>query len=520
MRLFVFAIGGTGSRVLRSLVMQCAAGIVPVDSSTKEPLENFTLVPIIIDPHTDNAALQKTNDLLLKYRSIHNDIYGNKGATEGFYAVRIASLKDISISDKSESTVNYKLHEGFFFDMPEIAASEFKNFIGINDPDLDKPAKLFSKMIFSEEELNTKMSEGFYGSPNIGTIALNVFQESDSFKALLQNFNENDRIIFIGSIFGGTGAAGLPMLASSFRNLKGEYKDFPVAQMGAIIIMPYFSIAKKEDSEIQEADFIIKTKSALKYYERDLNPYLNDIFYIADTQKPLPFENDPGKGGQNKNAAHFVEFIGGLAILEFAQKHVDKANETEIEDGRRIVKSDAQRCFEFSLKDPSNEISFIHLSKDTNDMISKPMIKWHIFSSFLRDGHFFGSLSHDYAKDTKLTQSALSNDLEQFIDEYRQWMSEMSSHGDQAHNFIPFERLDNPGKDFTGIVSQLPMKSGTFNKLSKTKFDKDDIITGLNNQRNSYKDQESSMTSKLFGMGNHALDKLIDSKFELSNLKK
>ena len=32
MRVFVFAIGGTGSRVLTSLIMQLAAGARPVDS--------------------------------------------------------------------------------------------------------------------------------------------------------------------------------------------------------------------------------------------------------------------------------------------------------------------------------------------------------------------------------------------------------------------------------------------------------------------------------------------------------
>ena len=44
MRLFVFAIGGTGSRVLKSLVMLAAAGVRPLDEDGK-PLENFELVP-------------------------------------------------------------------------------------------------------------------------------------------------------------------------------------------------------------------------------------------------------------------------------------------------------------------------------------------------------------------------------------------------------------------------------------------------------------------------------------------
>ena len=47
MRLFIFAIGGTGSRVLKSLLMLSAAGVRPVGPDGK-PVPNLDLVPIII----------------------------------------------------------------------------------------------------------------------------------------------------------------------------------------------------------------------------------------------------------------------------------------------------------------------------------------------------------------------------------------------------------------------------------------------------------------------------------------
>lgn len=47
-KLYVFAIGGTGSRVLRSLTMMLASGVkLGVDK----------IVPIIIDPDNSNADL-------------------------------------------------------------------------------------------------------------------------------------------------------------------------------------------------------------------------------------------------------------------------------------------------------------------------------------------------------------------------------------------------------------------------------------------------------------------------------
>ena len=55
-KLYIFGIGGTGSRVLRSLTMLLAAG---VDTN------GYDIVPVIIDPDTSNADLTR-NVFLLK----------------------------------------------------------------------------------------------------------------------------------------------------------------------------------------------------------------------------------------------------------------------------------------------------------------------------------------------------------------------------------------------------------------------------------------------------------------------
>ena len=59
-RLFLFAIGGTGSRVVKSLTMLMASGVVlkGIDD----------VVPIIIDPDSSNGDLTRTVDILKEYR--------------------------------------------------------------------------------------------------------------------------------------------------------------------------------------------------------------------------------------------------------------------------------------------------------------------------------------------------------------------------------------------------------------------------------------------------------------------
>lgn len=57
-KLYIFGIGGTGSRVLRSLTMMLASGV---------QLGQDEIVPIFIDPDESNADLSRTVDLMNLY---------------------------------------------------------------------------------------------------------------------------------------------------------------------------------------------------------------------------------------------------------------------------------------------------------------------------------------------------------------------------------------------------------------------------------------------------------------------
>ncbi|RZK11627.1 MAG: hypothetical protein EOO43_19220, partial [Flavobacterium sp.] len=62
-KLFIFAIGGTGSRVVKALTMLMASGV---------ELKNAeTIVPIIIDPDDANGDLTRTEEILQLYKNIY-----------------------------------------------------------------------------------------------------------------------------------------------------------------------------------------------------------------------------------------------------------------------------------------------------------------------------------------------------------------------------------------------------------------------------------------------------------------
>ena len=78
-KLYIFAIGGTGSRVLKSLTMLLAAG-VKINASE--------IVPIIIDP--DNAAgdLTRTVKYIGDYLAIRNHLKFTSNNKNAFWGLQ------------------------------------------------------------------------------------------------------------------------------------------------------------------------------------------------------------------------------------------------------------------------------------------------------------------------------------------------------------------------------------------------------------------------------------------------
>ena len=79
----------------------------------------------------------------------------------GFFSVKIETLKEINAANVSA--------DKFFFKMQRVSDNRFDKFIGLED--MSPENRLFAQLLFSKEELETRMHEGFYGSPNIGCIA-------------------------------------------------------------------------------------------------------------------------------------------------------------------------------------------------------------------------------------------------------------------------------------------------------------------------------------------------------------
>ena len=502
MRLFIFAIGGTGSRVIKSLAFLCAAGVRPTDPSTGRPIDNFEIVPIIVDPHQSGRDVKRTVELLRDYSKIRAAIYSNHDKPDGFFAAKISTLKSLMPDSDSD------LQDSFMFNMNAVERMRFKEFIGYND--LEEENQALMQMLFSPSQLDTSMHIGFVGAPNIGSVALNRFKDSEEFRAFGNLLREGDRVFFISSIFGGTGAAGFPIMLKNMRrcedlNISGRgYLQH--AKIGALTVLPYFNIEHSDASAINKADFLVKTRSALHYYSKALTAegrsLLDAIYYLGDKTVSSPYPNDPGEGGQ-KNAAHLIELIGAIAPLDFAAK-----SDTDL--------TGPMRAYEYGLERDASNIDMLTFDPATRSLIGKPLLRFHMLSLFL-DQKMSECIGRGFTKDKPvINRDFLSSDIyrtltQSFLPKYWDWLEEM----DMNHRHVSLFDLDNAGR-LERLMYGVEPKKGIF---GVARLSHDDLFAKINSVSKKYDGKFASdrLIRKLLFLFHEASSVIIESKYPVLN---
>ena len=168
-KLYVFGIGGTGARVLKSLSFLLASGVA---------CKSDSIVPIIIDPDSANGDVSKTTNILRHYQKIRKELSFDTSSKNEFFKTPIDAL-----------TPNFSIKV-------QNSNKRFKEFIDYGT--LDSKNKALISLLFSEKNLNADMEVGFKGNPNMGSVVLNQFNQSDDFKAFASSFAQGDKnYIFI-----------------------------------------------------------------------------------------------------------------------------------------------------------------------------------------------------------------------------------------------------------------------------------------------------------------------------------
>ena len=152
-KLYIFGIGGTGSRVIRALMMLAASGV---------KIEADAIVPIIIDPDFANADLTRCIESIKTYNSIRQRLSFNDSVDNGFFRLAVENIVD-----------------DFRLSLKDTKNKKFRDFIEYGT--LSKENRALASILFSESNLESDMEVGFKGNPNIGSVVLNQFVDSNDF---------------------------------------------------------------------------------------------------------------------------------------------------------------------------------------------------------------------------------------------------------------------------------------------------------------------------------------------------
>ena len=456
-KLFIFAIGGTGSRVLKALTHLLAAGV---------DINATTVVPIIIDTDANGGNMAETTDLLNRYRAIRSHLADTDTANTTFFKTRIATLGELAGNNANQD--QYVMNIGGNTNKP------FKKYFDLST--LDAANKALIDMLYTKEEQDAMMDVGFKGHPNMGCAVLNQFVGNAEFNNFANAFSPGDGIFIVSSIFGGTGASGFPLLLKNIRLANAStsnHAHLQAAPVGAVTVMPYFKLADQDGNEIKSSTFITKTKAALTYYEQNLQD-IDSLYYVKD-EPGNAYTYSPG-GRTQLNEAHFVEFISALAAIDFA------ANGAH--GGAATYK-------EFSTKTDKNPATLNDLFPDAYHLVARPMTEFALFCKFM-EYEWENSTTQDWYKigDPNFEQLASGNfwpNLTGFYKSHLTWLEQMASHDTK---FAPFMLKNNPS-DVFGFVNGKNTKSDTWKSASnwalyEVYLNKVNKAKALNRQNNSH----------------------------------
>ena len=298
---FLVFIGGTGAKCAEAFVHMAAAGAVGDPSTT------FHVLTLDVD--ATNGNREQALEALERYQLLREQF----PATGQFAG---SSLFGPTI-------IHYDWHVQLPESFPHAAG---KNSLNAMRAQNSHDEEALMRLFYTDEEMGFDFSkEGFHAIPAIGApvmqyildegIGLGAFQSFVD--ALRSEVSVNSRLIIIGSIFGGTGACGIPAI---MRYLNDKTRDIAMAGnllTSGVLLLPYYHFAEpnqEDDMGVHARKFYNNARGALAFY-RDMEEELQytSLYLIGS---PLDYNMGayrPGMEGQ-KNPPTPVEWESALAI--------------------------------------------------------------------------------------------------------------------------------------------------------------------------------------------------------------
>ena len=304
MSIYIISIGGTGAKCVEAIAQLAAIGLFK-----KEPIK-----VLFVDADETNGNLDRARNSLSLYKKCYDLIAKGERQECPWMKTPIESF-DLW-SPFGQQNLNKQLKTFFNY-----------NTIKQNQPDL---ANLFD-VLYTKEEREADLDVGFRGRPAIGSAVMSQVDlerlDQEPWGTLIKQIQGDTssgripKVFLCGSIFGGTGASGLPTIARLIDNKLKKINVRERVKIGCLFVLPYFSFSptpgEDPDGVYARSDqFLLNTEAALRYYVTQGQKVFDKVYLLGNQNFSQVKCFSIGKDSQ-RNEPHFLELYAALAARQF-----------------------------------------------------------------------------------------------------------------------------------------------------------------------------------------------------------
>lgn len=306
MKLFAIGVGGSGAKCLEAAIHLHTMGLLDREGSS--PTE---LGVLSVEPDRQSALLQRAQTALARTQSLRQAL---DGVTQHF--CHGGELKDYGVWNPVESVAG----QGAL----TMAQIYTKQTLQHKSPALGG----LMDCLFTQEEQKLDLREGFRGRPPIGSALMSAMALEDPIHAKTwgpflgdvrqaAKGGEDVCIHMFGSMFGGTGASGVPTVGQLLRNWLKE-EGIRRVPLNASLLLPYFNFkdhgSKNTGLHAEASNFQLNTGAALQYLSQNGAQDFDQVYLLGSDAK-VAYDFSIG-GTSQANGAHLVELLAALGLRD------------------------------------------------------------------------------------------------------------------------------------------------------------------------------------------------------------
>lgn len=450
--LYAIGIGGTGAKCLEAIAQLAAVGL-------------FADTPIkllFVDADETNGSLERAKTSLSIYRKCQELL--TKGGTSPWLKTQIKLYYPDLWSPFAKTNTSKDLASFFSYNNLQQNPEGLGNLFDV---------------LFTEEERKASLDVGFRGRPAIGSAVMSNLDldnlEDDPWASLIQDMladvgsGNPPRIFLCGSIFGGTGASGLPTLGRLIYN-KLDKEKIQGAKISCLFVLPYFRFpqptgnqADNQEVYARSEQFLLNTEAALRYYVNQ-NQYFHTV-YLLGNQNLSNYKFSIGKNTQ-KNEPHFIELYSALAARHFLIDTPTRGNTVVInsrQSSQSISWNDLPDTKEVQSKlVNATRFAYVWLSNILPELNTAAKIgvanfqkgaPW--FVEFYRPsqgvmGKWFDRKGEDLPDFNDDDQKKAIAEITEWCQDYLRWLSEVHQCDGDDIKLFRYRAFANLGKDLQG----------------------------------------------------------------------